>query len=443
MQIQGTTSPQTLRFDFASESQRKALMGRLTQGQTLEARVLDQLSEGRWAIRFMGHTLVAESRLSLLPGQLVEAHVDALGPPLVLSLSRQSRSQDAALSQALKDLGLADDTLNRTLIKGLMARGLLVDRREVQTLRDLLLGLGGAIDLENAGALDAAVSRALFLRSQGLPITPDTLSAYLSHLPAGALGGLLEGLVDLLRALRLPGLPKSDLSALANRIQNVLQDAGTLSGDTLKALLNRLGLDLEGRLAAWIASGGEGPPEGVEDALKLALLRLQHHLTGLNPENADRGALDALQARIRETLQFLDTLQAANLPAPNREALHLQIPFLLNGQPTTADLRVSCRESEGRRWIDPDNLHLSLSVDLSSLGPIRIDLSVVHKRASCRIHTADEQKAAFLQSADNELKGALEKCGYTVADIACRVARQEKPDDPSEPPPTVGVDLRV
>jgi hypothetical protein len=446
MQIQASASPLTLRFDFASESQRRALLGRLAKGQALEARVLDQLPEGRWAIRVMGHTLVAESRLSLMPGQIVEARVESLGPPLVLSLAGQSRSTDAVLSRALTDLGLADDTVNRTVIKGLIAQGLLVNRREVQTLRDLLLGLGAAIDLEDADALEALVSRALFLRSQGLPATPDTLGAYLAHLPAGALGGLMEGLVDLLRSLRLPGPPKAHLAALADRIQTVLQNAGALTGDALKGLLNDLGLDLEGRMATWIAAAGEGLPGGIEDALKPALLSLQAHLAALNLgtlDGAGRSTLDALQGRIHNTLQLLDTLQAANLPTPTRDALHLQIPFLLNGRSTTADLRVSCRENNGRQSIDPDNLHLSLAVDLSSLGPVRIDLSVLQKRASCRIHAADEQKAAFLRDAADELKGALEKCGYSVADVACRVTLQEKPDDLSQTPPTIGVDLRV
>jgi len=443
MQIQ--SFPQTLRLDFASEPQRRALIGRLVQGQTLEARVLGQTSEGRWAIRFLGHTLVAESRLSLVPGQLVEARVESLGPPLVLSLSGKARSEGAALGQALRSLALADDALNRAVVRGLITRGLPVTREEVQALRELLLGLSGAVDLADMDALEEAVSRALFLRGQGLPVTPDTLAATLSHLPPGALGGLVEGLAAFVRALRLPVRSDVDLASLVDRLRAVIPEAGALTGDALRRLLNDLGLDLEGKLAAWMAAGREGLPDGVDHTLKLALLRLMSSLQapGADLLHGESGrTMGALQERIGETLRLLDTLQASNLPSPTRECLSLQIPLLFDGQVTTADLRIFYREEGGRRHIDPDHVRVSLSLDLTGLGPLRIDLSAVGRRAVCRIHAADEGRAAFLQDVADDLRTGLERCGYAVSDIACRVLQESEGDDTGRPP-AVGLDLRV
>ena len=108
--------------------------------------------------------------------------------------------------------------------------------------------------------------------------------------------------------------------------------------------------------------------------------------------------------------------------------------------PTTADHSLTCR-GKGSRRIDPDNLHLTLALDLSAFGPLRIDLSVSQKQASCCIDT--DEKAAFIQAASDELKAALEECGYTVADIASRVAKPAQTDPPTDSPPTVGVDFRV
>lgn len=443
MQIQ--SFPQTLRLDFASEPQRRSLIGRLVQGQTLEARVLGQTPEGRWAVRFMGHTLVAESRLSLVPGQLVETRVESLGPPLVLSLSGRARSEGAALGHALRSLALADDAVNRAVVRGLIARGLPVTREDVQALRELLLGLSGAVDLADMDALEEAVSRALFLRGQGLPVTPDTLAAILSHLPPGALGGLVEGLAAFMRALRLPTRAEVDLADLAGRLRAAIPEAGVLTGDSLRRLLDELGLDLEGKLAAWVASGREGVPDGLDRTLKLALLRLMSSLQAHDPDLLDtesRRAMGALQERIGETLRFLDTLQASNLPSAARESLSLQIPLLFNGQMTTADLRIFYREEGGRRRIDPDNVRVSLSLDLTGLGPLRIDLSAVDRRAVCRIHAADEGRAAFLQGAADELKAGLERCGYAVSDITCRILEDAEGDD-TRGVPTVGLDLRV
>ena len=90
MQIHNATP--TLRFDFSTDSQRQALFGRLKEGQTVEARVVDQVAEGKWAVRLMGQTLVAESRLALVPGQSVAARVETMGPPLVLSLTGHARA---------------------------------------------------------------------------------------------------------------------------------------------------------------------------------------------------------------------------------------------------------------------------------------------------------------------------------------------------------------
>ena len=437
MQIHGFTSPQTLQFTFSSESQRNALLGRLTQGQTLEAAVLKELSDGRFAIRFFGHTLVAESHLALSPGARVQARVEPLGPPLVLTLTGKTGSEETSLRDALRSLALPNDDLNRSIVRGLIVRGHTVDRNQVQALRDLLGGLQGTLDLDNAEALEAVITRALFLQDQGLPVTPDTLAAYLTHLPPGILGGLLESLTDLLRSLHSPALPQAD--RLADRIRQAIPELGSLTPETLRTLLTTLGPDLEGRLVAWLAAGKTGLPEGLEDTLKLALLKLQSQLEALDSDTS----LNALRSRVQETLQLFDTLQAANLPTHTREALHFQIPCFIGEEQTTADLQIFYQQKEGKPEIDPENLHLTLALHLNALGPVRLDLSIAHQRASCRVYADTEEKVTFLQGASNELKAGLEKCGYTVAEVACRITQHTPSDSHSEIPPTVGVDFRA
>lgn len=412
MQIQ--SPPQTLRFSFTSESQRQALFSRLTEGQVLEARVLEPLPDGRWAVRVLGHTLVAESRLTLAPGQEVSARVETLGPPLVLSLTGRARAEEGALNRAFQSLGLPDNALNRAIVRGLMAEGRPVVRDQVLALRTLLSGLPDA-----AESLDATVARALFLQKQGLPVTPDTLAAYLSHLPAGALGGLLQNLGELLRNLRI----RTGEAARANA---ALPDLSHLTGEALRRLINGLGIDLEGRLAAFLAGGGDDLPEDVRDTLRSAL----HHLlqTAADPR---------VQAQARETLRLLDTLQAINLPTEHREALSLQIPFVINRQPATADLRIFYSK-DGQ--LSADNLRFLLSVDLSGLGRVRFDLTVVDNRATCRVDAEDDARAAFLQGVENELRTALENAGYAAAGV--RVATRPSGPPPGQPP-TIGVDFRV
>jgi len=260
MQIHNTTS--LLRFNFTNESQKQALFNRLVEGQTLEARVMDEVSEGRWAVRFMGHTLVAESRLALAPGQRVNARVESMGPPLVLSLTGHTRAEDAAMDRAFQSLGLPDTAANRAIVRGLI-----------------------------------------------------------------------------------------------------------------------------------------------------------------------------------EALQVLDTMQAANVPTADRVGLALQFPFVVDGQTTTADLEMFYHKG-GDGGVDSDNLRFTLAVDLSGLGQVKFELTVVKKQVICRVYAEDDAKVAFLEEEADGLKKALETCGYAVAEIQCRTPLQDNRPPPDQPP-SVGVDFRV
>lgn len=430
MQISNTTS--LLRFNFTNESQRQALFNRLTEGQTLEARVMDQVSEGRWAVRFMGHTLVAESRLALAPGQRVNARVESLGPPLMLSLTGQAHAEDVAMNRAFQSLGLPDTAMNRAIVRGLIAQGRAVDREAVQGLGTLLAGLEGVVDFADAEALEAVIARALFLRGHGLPVTPDTLATYLSQLPPGVLGGLFEGLAEMLRSFKGFGDAERDGAIQGLALPNI----GDLGDEGLQRLLRSFGVDVEGRLAAWLMGEGDGLPEGMDDTLRASLLRLFGQLEGMDDRNAQ-----TLMGRVREALQVLDTMQAANVPTGDREALALQLPFVVDGDVVTADLDIFYQK-RGDGSIDPDNLRFGLAVDLSGLGHVKFDLTVLNKRAMCRVYAEDETKVAFLQQEADGLREALEKCGYVVADVHCRAAQQDN-DRPPGQPPNVGVDFRV
>jgi len=356
----------------------------------------------------------------------------------VLALTGHAQAEETAMNRAFQSLGLPDDGVNRAIVRGLIAKGVPIDREQVQALRQLLTGLQGAFNLEDANVLETVISRALFLQQQGMPVTPDSLAAYLSQLPPGVLGNLFGDLAGLLRRLKLPQSPELQLTALADQLTDALPDGGQLTPETLRKLVGDLGVDLEGRLAQWLLQGEEGLPEDVRNSLRGSLLRLLAQLESLDGSDAQ---IQNLLGRVRETLQTLDTMQAVNVPTENRDALLLQLPLMMDGQPTTADLQLYYQKrSDGK--MDPDNLRFTLALDLSALGHVRFDLTAVNKRASLRIYADDEQRAKFLEGEVAELQAGLEGCGYAVADISCRVvtAVDEKP---LNKPPTVGVDFRV
>ena len=248
----------------------------------------------------------------------------------------------------------------------------------------------------------------------------------------------MEGLVELLRTFHAPRTLTPSFRDLTEGLK-----PSDLSEIGLRQFLNGLGIDLEGRLASWIASGGRGVPGGLDQTLKLSLLRLQNELVTLDPSTlaaSDRTTRSSLVDRLSEALVFLDTLQAANLPSPDRQGLHLQIPFLLDGHLQTANLDIEREGSPSGSVIDPENVSLNLSVDLTELGPVRIHLSVVQGRAICNIHVADQQRSEFIESITEELARSLDRCGYTGARISCRT---DKGIEDTGESPSVGLDLRV
>jgi hypothetical protein len=88
----------------------------LSVGQTVEARVMERLDDGRFTIRIGAHHLAAEAEPNLRPGQTMTLRVDSLNPRVLLSVVsppeeriaaehlRVFRSNPDALMQSLVEL---------------------------------------------------------------------------------------------------------------------------------------------------------------------------------------------------------------------------------------------------------------------------------------------------------------------------------------------------
>ncbi len=415
MQISGSPSLNTLQLNLTTDAQRASLLGKLSEGQTIQAHVLDELSTGRWAIRFMGHTLVAESRLALKPGQVVETRVQELGPPLMLSISGRPGSEDAAVRAGLHKLGLKDDATSRAVVAALIRNGLPVDRNEVQSLREFLAGLSNSTSLED---LDDLVDRILFLRGKGLPVTPDSLAAFWSSAPAGMLGALLDGLAGLLKNLAGRGVGNSRTRGVDELLQAISTQSGDLTAEDVHTLLTRLGIDLEGQL-----SRGQ-----VGDSLRVVLLRLL--------ESPDLTQAEADQ--VSNLLRFLNTVQAGALAGDDADPIVFQVPLLDGRNLTAADIRISRGGDEG--CVDPSRFSVSIRVTLSNLGSIRIDLASYEGRNICAVRVGSQHAHDHVSREVDDLASALSRAGYPVPEV--RVQLDEiTVDDAIQP--RIGVDFKA
>lgn len=456
MPIRLDTSSRTLSLSFASEKDRATFFRSLREGQTVQARVVDQGPDGRWVLRIRGQDLLAESRLPLTRGQVVSARVEALGPPVVLSLIDGEAAGEEALSRALRDLGLDDDPAGRAVLGRMIARQLPLNGPAVQGIRDALLRMG--LDLSDAEKVDRAVDAMFLLTSRSVPITPASLEAALTAFSPSTLGGMIGNLLDLIRSLS-PGLrppAETELRALEETLSALLVSAEGLDAGDLRRLIDDLGLGLEGKLRALT----EHPPEPLnpqglsQTDLKAALLRLRAALSDPARIGADDAAdrrsdaalIETLRGRVDEALHRLEHLQLLNLPAQRDPAPHLllQIPLLFGQERTSADLRVFYAEKEGRRQIDPENARLLLGLDLAHLGRVEVDLRVTNRTADCRIGVEGEAQRDLFSEAQEDLRAGLEGCGYAVRRIACEV-RPPAPEEgaPEEGRTKIGLDVRA
>ena len=94
----------------------------------------------------------------------------------------------------------------------------------------------------------------------------------------------------------------------------------------------------------------------------------------------------------------------------------------------------------GRRQLDDSTFNLSLTIDLSGIGPLRITLVSLDRQLTCTIFSTDDQRAVFIDSMADEARTALESCGYAVTGVSSRIFPKEDADDA---PPTVGLDVRA
>jgi hypothetical protein len=152
----------------------------LSVGQTVEARVLDRLGDGRFVINVGGSHLTAEAAAALQPGQTMTLRVDSLSPRVLLSVVsppeeritaeflRVFRSNPGALAESLGELGriLGDSRASeltrlvggdnlKAILDGLGSAAL--GREQLErgfSLRSAIRSLGLMLESELKGALE-------------------------------------------------------------------------------------------------------------------------------------------------------------------------------------------------------------------------------------------------------------------------------------------------
>ncbi|MBI2941021.1 MAG: flagellar hook-length control protein FliK [Chloroflexi bacterium] len=153
----------------------------LTVDQTVEGRVV-QSTDNRALIRLAGRELLAQTRATLQPGELVQLQVRDVRPDrVILQIVGRGEGQgtlralgEADLARLLEGQGLVPGRDNLLIARALIGAGLPIDRQVMERLAGELARAGGNPE--------ADADTAAYLRARNLPITQATLALARAHL---------------------------------------------------------------------------------------------------------------------------------------------------------------------------------------------------------------------------------------------------------------------
>ncbi len=113
-------------------------------------------------------------------------------------------------------------------------------------------------------------------------------------------------------------------------------------------------------------------------------------------------------ANLRDNIEFIRNI--------NNHNSYLQIPVLVNGEKSTADVYVMKDKKKGKT-IDPYNATVLVALDLKNLGHIESLISVVKKSVNVTFRIEDKTIGALIQSEAKQLQIALEAKGFSLSPV--------------------------
>jgi hypothetical protein len=326
----------------------------LSVGQTVEARVMERLDDGRFTVRIGAQHLTAEAQPTLRPGQTMTLRVDSLSPRVLLSVVsppeeriaaeylRVFRSNPEALAQSLVEL--------TEIVSGPRSADLsrLAGRDHLAAILDALgSAMLGREKMERGFSLHEAV------RSLGLELESDLRKALES--PGGHRD--IPPPASLRESLK-PGLMK-----LIDELQAKLQSVETQPADA-KAIRE----------------------------LTPALER----------------TVRAIESQQVLNVHFQET----------EGKLLIQVPLILPGLAGKADIFIRDEDWRPGRGGRKESFRVVFALEMDALGDVMAHAHFHGKAVTCRIQCENEEVTAFVTGLLPGLEEQLRQIGCTAADLS-------------------------
>lgn len=321
-------------------------------------------------------------------GQLLEARILGRldGERLLVGIQDRSLVARTAIPlQAGENIRVRVEGLNPLLTLVLLERTAGESSRTTEALQSMraeplalaksLAGLVEAIDPENPG-------------------TPRTLPA------KGEAGRLLE----VIRSLILP----------KNTVENPLW---------IRDCLQSLGLFLESDVRKELQKGPSTGFQGRAVSLKEILLNLVETLRRQSDGEGGKGLAQKLSL-FEGALKNIENLQVLNVLLQEQEGKFLfQVPFLLSGRLTTADIFVYVDQENQRRKKGSEDYRVVFAMHMDALGDIMIQARLKGKRLGCLVECGSDEIRGFIGPSLTSLAERLEALGFQTGEMICTVKK--------------------
>ncbi|WP_179032180.1 DNA ligase [Paenibacillus kribbensis] len=191
-----------------------------------------------------------------------------------------------------------------------------------------------------------------------------------------------------------------------------------------------------------LAAAAGGTVSADADTVKGALLQL------MSSDDLPPALKEAAQ-QVVQHLTGQQLLLNTDRTAPFAQ-VHMFIPFVGPDGRETATIQIQSRRGK-RGELDSSNCRLWFDLDMKGLGPTLVDVQVVDRIVSLKLHNDQEWAASLLTSGRESLNTALESLGYQLLSLRTEsMPIRTEPDSTvsSEvqsyvPQPYKGVDLKI
>lgn len=386
----------------------------MNPGQTMWARVTDQQG-GLYTLQMGNFTLQTRTNLPLALGQNIQVALSSSkGGQLqfqLLQTSAFSRMSQADLSSALAQINQPASGRNMQVARGMVEYGIPLTASNFTDMSRALAQLPRPATMTDMAACS-------FLKMCNMPMTSGNIQAMSNFIAMNPMLGsqLFEMQFQFDRDMK-KGRSNLDNEALkaveemSDRLNKYVVDPKKHNsenmGKNLKRLANESGierLDYRG-----------GIKDNEEEWQLMSMMRRIYDAEkgDLLLKRAVTGRLADMARNVEQNLQAHQLINNGK-PAGDLAFYYMQIPFRLDNEDVTAEVRIKYYDEEEGRVVDPENTKIEFDVTTERLGELHFKLSVNRGIINLDVGTQFEEVNEFVKEFAPRLQRKLENVGYAL-----------------------------